>query len=97
MGRRYEFVCGRCGYATEACGEREYGMRASAKTMRCVRCAELVDVYRRHEWLTDGAADDLPETCPRCASTELEPWSPGGPCPRCGTPIHRGRATVLWD
>lgn len=97
MGRRCEFICGGCGYATEVCGDRECGMRARAETKTCVRCAELVDVHRRHEWLAGGAAADQPEACPRCASTELEPWSPGGPCPKCGTPIARGAATVWWD
>lgn len=98
MGRRYDFVCRACGYATQVCGEREYGMRASAETMTCLRCAELVDVYRTHEWLAGEAAeDDRLEVCPGCASTELEPWSPGGPCPKCGTPIERGGATVWWD
>lgn len=99
MGSLLVFRCDACGYETQVSGGRDRGMIVEVQTVTCEQCKALHDAVVR-KWdrsEMDKTARRRKLRCPKDRRHRVEPWTPGGPCPRCGTPITEGIPYAIWD
>jgi len=109
MGSWLLFTCPSCGYAATVSGGADVGMRCATQTIVCKTCKELADVVTHSSedgtWPplskdeAEGAEErpPIPIRCPESAAHPVEPWSAGGPCPKCGVAMGEGELDALWD
>lgn len=98
MGMWWLFECEFCGYRTEVSGGDDVGMLVSTTTISCETCEELYDVVtEKRSRELEGPAGPQEPRCPNSGSHRISLWTYPGPCPRCGKPIKRQKATVMWD
>jgi len=98
MGQHHQFRCEACGYEAEVSGGEDCGFSVVTQTITCTKCKELVDVVVS-ERPGDPKIPRLPLRCPRAKKVKhpVQPWTAGGPCPRCGTKMRDEGLRVLWD
>ena len=100
MGTRFEFICNACNYAASVSGGYDVGMDIKTKTMVCVDCCEVVDVYMGPvdpEFLKNEKYLKGIKTCPKCGGMSLKPWTNFRRCPKCGSKMKKGDMIILWD
>lgn len=97
MGTSYRFDCPSCGYSAQVSGNDDAGMIATTATIVCKACRRLYDAPTALAKEFGDSRDPVPLRCPRAKYHPIERWKAGDPCPRCGTSIPCGEATILWD
>jgi hypothetical protein len=104
LGTTLAFHCERCGYQAQVSGGGDAGLSAITQTVSCRRCRQLSDILV--EWVEGmprpshepfPPRQDRLGCCRHCGSRAVDPWTSGGPCPRCGGRMHEGDEVCLWD
>ena len=102
MGQSFDFECAQCGYQAHVTGGSDRGFTIFITTISCEECRALYDVVTaevtvdKETWEKTGV-DKKPIHCPKSANHKVKPWERGGPCPKCGKPMAKGRMGRLWD
>ncbi|MHB1134828.1 MAG: hypothetical protein ACYC4L_20855 [Chloroflexota bacterium] len=98
MGAKFSFRCPSCAYAAEVSGGDDVGMMVRTTTILCADCRELHDVVTGESLASASPSPrQTPLRCPVAAEHAVSRWRHPGPCPRCGTTLHRLGLALFWD
>ena len=101
MGILYEYQCTGCGHQAEVAGGEDRGFFLRVQTAYCRTCRSLVDVpvgfATDHALSPEDVAAVVLDRCETCRGSDIEPWSEGEPCPRCGGFVQNAGRLAYWD
>ena len=102
MGTGYDYACKACGYEVEVDGlGGQRGLGVTLESCTCPVCRAIVDVVLQSrteadppvvlwvhgKWLTEKDLGRRIIVCDECDCSELVPWEPPYPCPKCAEPM----------
>ena len=83
-----KYFCHACGYTAQVWDAPDRAPIATVDTRHCLGCKSLVEVpVVFHGGGLIGDQDSTPDfinRCPKCDSSNVQPWDAKRSCPKCG-------------